>query len=292
MMKLVNFFFKAFICLLLVYGILLLLPAHNQVKAIPFYSSHTQGVNNIAHGTGRELLPGNTLEGALNAVAYGADIIELDVHLTADDVVVVRHDASIDATTNGSGLIAEMTLAELQTFDVGYHETDYPDKVAAAGVRIPTLESLFVALPNHRYLIELKPDDTETGIALCRLIDKHKLKDQVIVGSFFTSVLEQFRDVCPQVPTSLGESEAQKLFILSGLGLGHLFKPSGYSVQLPYEYKGIKLVSKSLIKSARRLNLQVDVWTVNNPDTMAELIDLGVNGIITDRPDIIQAFDM
>ena len=145
-----------------------MLPASSQVPSIPFYQN--QSVANIAHGTGRELLPGNTLEGALNAVAVGADIIELDVHLTFDNVVVVRHDASVDATTDGVGLIADLTLAELQAFNVGFHESDYPLKLADAGIRIPTLESLFSALPDERFLIELKPDDTETGVQLCQLV--------------------------------------------------------------------------------------------------------------------------
>jgi glycerophosphoryl diester phosphodiesterase len=284
--------FRLFACLTLIYGVLLLWPAHNQVKPIAFYQNQVGPVNNIAHGTGRELMPGNTLEGALNSVAVGADIIELDVHLTADKFVVVRHDETIDSTTNGSGLIAEMSLAQLQSFDVGFHKGDYPDKIAPQGIRIPTLESLFVALPDKRFLIELKPDDTETGIQLCALVEKHKLYDQVVVGSFHSSVLQRFRKVCPRVPTSLGEAEAQKLVILSWLGLGHLYKSPGYSVQLPFEYNGVKVVSGTLLRAAKKLNLRVDVWTVNNPEKMRELIALRVDGIITDRPDILQGIDI
>ena len=269
---------------------LLILPAYNRVPAIAFYQNQT--FNNIAHGTGRELLPGNTLEGALNAVAVGADIIELDVHLSEDNVVVVRHDDSIDTTTNGSGLIAAMTLAELQAYKVGFHETDYPDKVAPDGISIPTLESLFVALPDKRFLIELKPDDTETGIRLCQLVLAHSLQDQVIVGSFYSSVLQKFRHLCPEVPTSLGEEEARVLVLLSWIGLGHLYNSPGYSVQLPSEYYGVKLISRSLIQAASELNLRVDVWTINDPQEMMDLIDLGVSGIITDRPDILQAIEI
>jgi len=278
------------ICLALVYGVLLMLPTSNRVPTIAFYES--QSFSNIAHGTGRELLPGNTLEGALNAVAVGADIIELDVHLSADNIVVVRHDETIDATTNGSGLIAAMTLAELQAYKVGFHETDYPDKVAPDGISIPTLESLFVALPDKRFLIELKPDDIETGIRLCQLVLAHGLQDQVIVGSFYSSVLQAFRQLCPDVPTSLGEEEARTLVLLSWIGLGHLYNSPGYSVQLPPEYYGVTLISKSLLKAANELNLRVDVWTINDPQEMIDLIDLGVSGIITDRPDILQAIEI
>ncbi|MDB4426637.1 glycerophosphodiester phosphodiesterase [Porticoccaceae bacterium] len=278
------------ICLVLAYVILLMLPGYNGVQSIPFYQN--KNFNNIAHGTARELLPGNTLEGALNAVAVGADIIELDIHLTADNVVVVRHDASVDLTTNGSGLIADMTLIELQAFDVGFHEIDYPEKQAVDGIRVPTLESLFEALPDRRFLIELKPNSTDTGVALCQLVLAHGLQNQVVVGSFYSSVLRDFRRQCPDVPTSLGEEEVQVLVLLSWIGLGHLYSASGYSVQLPFEYKGVELISKSLLRTARELNLAVDVWTINDPQQMLELKKLGVNGIITDRPDVLHAIDI
>ena len=284
-----KFFYIVF-CLVLVYAILLMLPGYGRVQSIPFYQH--QSFNNIAHGTGRELMPGNTLEGAFNAVNMGADIIELDVHLTLDKVVVVRHDATVDATTNGSGLIADMRLAELQALDVGFHETDYPGKASAAGIRIPTLESLFLALPDERFLIELKPDDVETGIQLCQLILAHGLGDQVLVGSFYSRVLEDFRQGCPKVPTSLGEEEALVFVLLSWIGLGHLYNSPGYSVQLPFEYYGIKLVSGPLIKAADELTLMVDVWAINDSQEMVKLINLGVSGIITDRPDILQAIDI
>ena len=239
-------------------------PAQSAMPSIPFYQN--KSFNNIAHGTGRELLPGNTLEGAINAVAVGADIIELDVHLTLDKIVVVRHDKSVDTTTNGSGLIA--------------------------GIRIPPLESLFIALPDKRFLIELKPDDTETGVQLCRLVLAYGLQDQVLVGSFHSLVLQNFRQVCPQVPTSLGEEEARLLVVLSWIGLGHLYKSPGYSVQLPFKYYGIPLVSRSLIKAASELNVALDVWTINDPQEMLRMMSLGVDGIITDRPDILQAIDI
>ena len=138
-----------------VYLVLLLWPANNRVADIPFYADNAFNV--IAHGNGRALSPGNTLEAAVTALSVGADILELDIHLTADNILVVRHDETIDSTTNGSGRIAEMTLAELSRYEVGFHKYDYPDKVAERGIRIPTLESLFQRFPHNRFLIELKP---------------------------------------------------------------------------------------------------------------------------------------
>lgn len=269
----------------LAYTTLLLWPADNRVEDIPFYADNSFNV--IAHGNGRALLPGNTLEAAVNALSVGADILELDIHLTADNILVVRHDETIDSTTNGTGSIAEMTLAELSLFDVGFHKYDYPDKIAEKGIRIPTLESIFVALPANRFLIELKPEDGKAGRYLCRLVKEYGLLKQVVVGSFHSSVLRKFRKQCPEIPTSLGETEALWMVVFSWLGLGHLYDPPGYSVQLPLEQDGIRVVSNSLLVTARELNLKLDVWTVNNVQEMADLISLGVDGIITDRPDLL-----
>jgi glycerophosphoryl diester phosphodiesterase len=268
-----------------IYVALLFWPADNRVADIPFYADNSFNV--IAHGNGRALQPGNTLEAAVNALSVGADILELDIHLTADNILVVRHDETIDSTTNGSGRIAEMTLAELSMFDVGFHKYDYPEKVAEKGIRIPTLESLFVALPDNRFLIELKPQGPQAGYYLCRLVREYGLVNQVLIGSFHSSVLRDFRKQCPEVPTSLGEEEALWMVVLSWLGLGHLFDPPGYSVQLPMAQGGIRVVTQSLVETARELNLKLDVWTVNNVQEMTDLIGFGVDGIITDRPDLL-----
>jgi glycerophosphoryl diester phosphodiesterase len=277
----------AFITLVVVvvYSALWLWPQNNRVADIPFYTDKSFTV--IAHGNGRALMPGNTLEAAVNALSVGADILELDVHLSADNILVVRHDETIDSTTNGSGKIAEMTLAELMLYEVGFHEYDYPNMIAEKGIQIPTLESLFLALPAKRFLIELKPQDDDTGYFLCQLIKEHKLNKQVIVGSFHAPVLRRFRQKCPEIPTSLGEQEVFWLVALNWIGLGHLYNPPGYSVQIPLEQSGIRTVSRSLIETARDLNLRLDVWTVNNVQEMTQLVNLGVDGIITDRPDLL-----
>jgi len=112
------------------------------------------------------------------------------------------------------------------------------------------------------------------------------------VGSFYSSVLQNFRQNCPGVPTSLGEEEAFVLVLLSWIGLGHLYDSPGYSVQLPLEYFGVRLISKSLIEALNELNVTVEVWTVNDPREMLNLMELGVGGIITDRPDILHAPDL
>ncbi|MDG1311576.1 MAG: glycerophosphodiester phosphodiesterase [Porticoccaceae bacterium] len=272
---------------LLTYLVLLNLPAASPVKDIAFYQPASVQV--IAHGNGRALLPGNTLEAGVNALEVGADILELDIHLTADNQLVVRHDNIIDTTTNGVGVIAEMTLAELQQYDVGFHEVDFPELSYSSGIVIPTLESLFDKMPNSRYLIELKPIKTAAADHLCALVKKRNLREQVVIGSFHSSVLEYFRQVCPAVPTSLGQSEAAQLVVLSRLGLSHLYSSPGVSVQLPVIYGGFEILTPAIVKAAHHLNIRVDAWTVNDPKIMQKLINMEVDGIITDRPDVLRS---
>jgi glycerophosphoryl diester phosphodiesterase len=278
--------FSVIACLFVTYLVLLVLPAAKSMPPVVFYQSNSFDV--IAHGNGRALSPGNTLEAAVNALAVGSDILELDIHLTADKQLVVRHDPIIDTTTNGEGKIVDMTVAELQQYDVGFHEIDYPDLQGPPGIVVPTLESLFRTMPNARFIIELKPEDVEATGYLCDLIYKYNLDEQVVVGSFHTSVLQTFRQQCAAIPTSLGQSEAMMLVLLSRIGLGHLYRSEGVSVQLPVSYGGFQIMTKALVESIHRLNMRVDVWTVNDRATMQALIDMGVDGIITDRPDILR----
>ena len=105
------------------YLCLLIIPGYGPADDVAFYKN--TGVAVIAHRGGRGLAPGNTIEAAVNAVDIGSDIIEVDVHLTADGVLVVRHDAEIDTTTDGSGLIALMNLADIQSYRAGYHTVSY-----------------------------------------------------------------------------------------------------------------------------------------------------------------------
>ena len=274
----------AMLSTILLYLVLLLIPGYPPVGEIPFYRD--AGFSVIAHRGGRGLVPGNTIEAAENAVDIGSDIVEIDVHMTADNVLVVRHDTVIDTTTNGSGAIANMELSDIQAYDAGFHEIDYPEASWEIPLTVPSLDSLFRALPNQRYLIELKPTTLPPADALCELILEHQLQNQVVVGSFHSSVLQYFRRSCPSIPTSLGKSEITLFVLLERIKLGHLFNSPGYSIQVPIKYKGFNILTPEFIILAHNLNMRVDVWTINDPKEMKVAANWGVDGVITDRPDI------
>lgn len=267
------------------YFILLMVPAKTK-ENIPFYA--TESSFNIAHRNGHALMPANTVEAGINALKVGADILEIDVHLTADKHLVVRHDEIIDTTTDASGRISEMTLAEIEQYSAKFHEIEYPHKISPPSIKIPSLTSLFERIPNARFLIEIKPKDTEASLRLCQVVRQYRMTEQVLVGSFNTSVLEHFRQACPEVPTSHGQSEIRLFFVLAKLGLENLFNPQGYSMQLPITYQGTEIFSYQILQAAHNLNLQVEIWTVNDIDTFEKLIAMGVDGIITDRPDLLR----
>ena len=271
------------VALALFYMVLRLIPGSSPVPEIPYFINSEVLV--IAHRGGRGLRPGNTIEAAVNAIDIGSDVIELDVHLTADQILVVRHDDDIHTTTNGTGLIRSLSSDEIGQYSADFHSVDYPRRTFGQDVKVPTLKSMFEKLPNERYLIELKPKDELTADSLCKLVIESELQNQVVVGSFHSQTLKYFRKQCPKVPTSIGQSEMVWLVLLEKMGLGHLFKTQSYSIQVPVFYGGLRILSPGLIDLAHSLNMRVDVWTVNNVEVMREVIGMGVDGVITDYPD-------
>ena len=278
-------FCLAFSALLFVYGSLMLIPS-KAANDIPFYSQYENNLV-IAHRGGRGLVPGNTIEASANALELGASIIELDIQLTRDKKIVVRHDASIDTTSNASGLISEMYFTDMQKYKYGFNNIDYPDIKYKKSLQISLLEEFFEVFPEQRFLIEIKPSDPSAADALCETINNNDFSEKVLVGSFNTSTLRYFRRICPQVPTSLGRSEITWAIILKSFKLGNLLRSSGFSVQLPFKVNNRQIINRGLVHFFQSMNMKVDVWTVNDEYSMRHLLDLGVDGIITDYPDLL-----
>ena len=270
--------------LLLVYGCLMLIPP-KPVKNVSFYDD-TDGLV-IAHRAGRGLMPGNTLAAAKNAISMGSSIVELDIQMTKDEMIVVRHDATIESTSNGAGFIREMSFKELSEYKFGFNKLDFPNADKNLSFPISLLASFFELFPSQRFMIEIKPTEPKVTKAVCDIITKSDAHKRVLIGSFNTHTLKIFRDECPHVATSLGRSEITWAYILKSIGLGNLFRSSGYSVQLPYQIFDSPMVRFNIIEFFHEMNMKVDVWTVNNTEKMEKLINLGVDGIITDYPDLL-----
>lgn len=241
----------------------------------------------IAHRGGAGIAPENTLYAFERALALGIDVIELDVRSTSDGELVVFHDALVDRTTDGRGQITQMTLAEAKKLNAGYNWS--PDggqtfPFRAGSIKIPTLREVFTAFPKVKFNIEPKHQTPSLVKPLCGLIREFKMSESVVVGSFNQAILDEFRGECAEVATSASPSEVSSFLAMYKTGLSEAYSPAMQAMQVP-EYAGVQILSKEFVEAAHERNLKVHVWTVNEAEDMKRLLEMGVDGIMTDYPD-------
>ena len=260
----------------------------------PFFTQQ-DGVMVIAHQGGEWLRPSNTLAAFDNAMELGVDVLEMDIHQTQDGVIILMHDATVDRTTDGSGAIKEMSFDEIRALDAGYYWTDddgatYPYR--GQGIQVPTLEELFQRYPDMRMNIEIKQETPSMVRPFCQLIHDYNMQDKILVATFHQATVEEFREDCPDVITSMVEPEIQLFFGLNAAYLGALFQAPGTAFQVPLTSSlpvigEVDVITERFVRVAHSHNIQVHAWTINDPAEMERLIALGVDGIITDRPDLL-----
>lgn len=251
----------------------------------PFLSN--PGLLAMAHRGGGGLWPENTLYAFQRAVELGVDVLELDIHSTADGVLVVRHDPTVDSTTDGSGPIHKFTLAELKRLDAGYRWT--PDggetfPYRRRGITIPTLEEVLAAFPEMRLNIDIKQAAPSIVAPFCRMLRVYDRLESTLVGSFHQDQLNLFRRACPQIATAAGVNEVRLFFALNRVFLDGAFQPKAQAFQIPEYESDLHVVTQRFIQGAHRHNVQVHVWTVDEVEDMHRLIEWGVDGIISDYP--------
>jgi len=254
----------------------------------PYLSHLPRGVTVLAHQGGDGLWPGDTLFAFRHAAAIGADVLELDIHETGDGRIVVIHDDTVDRTTDGSGAVADLTLAQVQALDAGYRWTadggkTYPYR--GDGIVIPTLEAVFNAFPGMPINIEIKPDSSKVAADLCRLIQANGRADTVMVVSFHPKAIGAFRRDCPAVATAGDPTEIEIFYVLARAHLGRLYTPPTDALQVPETQGSLTVVTPHFVRAAHGRGLLVHVWTVDQTADMKRLIGMGVDGLITDRPD-------
>ena len=234
---------------------------------------------NIAHRGASRIAPENTLAAFQKALEVGADGIEFDVRLSSDGVPVVIHDATVDRTTDGTGRVADLPLSELSQLDAS---TSFD--AAFAGARIPTLAQVFEMLGELLLLnIELKEEGffgSSLEEAVVTLIQKHALERQVLVSSFNALALRRIQRISPHLRTALlCAHPASPVLRIASLALG---RPSG---ALHPQSAG---VDAKLVSWAHARGLRLHPWTVDDPADMRRLIHCGVDGIITNVPDVLR----
>jgi glycerophosphoryl diester phosphodiesterase len=254
----------------------------------PFFVQGPGGPLVMAHRGGKGLWPENTLYAFDQAVALGVDVLEMDIQRTADGVLVVLHDDTVDRTTNGTGPVDALSLEEVKALDAGYDWTPddgrtYPYR--GQGIHVPTVEEVFAAYPDMLMNIEIKPDEPSLAMPLCQLIRDYGMVDRVLIASFHAGAIRAFRQACPEVATTAAESEVIPLFVLGKVFLEGVYGPRAEAVQVPEHRVGLRVLTPRFVDAAHRRGLLVHAWTINDADDMRRLLDLGLDGIITDHPE-------
>ena len=239
----------------------------------------------IAHRGSRQLWPENTMVAFSGAIEMGARHLETDVRVSADGVVHCIHDVTVDRTTDASGPVSVFTSEEISTLDAGFgHASAEGYTFRESGAAIPTFEELVTSYPDVHVVVDLKEDAVVGPMAdLVRRLD---IGEQLIVGSFSDVRLALFRELTDgSVATSVGSVSARSWLLASRVGRG--LSGPGSALQLPLQSRGVRVVDRRLVGAAHARGLQVHVWTINDPTQMRELLDLGVDGIVTDRIDLM-----
>ena len=244
----------------------------------------------FAHRGGAALFPENTLEAFEGAQRLGCLYLETDVHMTADGAIVVLHDDALERTTNGRGLVRASTFAELEQLDAGFHFSldgvSFPWR--GQGVRITRFEELVTRLPGARFNVELKQAEPSIVGPFWQLVQRLELHDRVLVAAARDELVREFRRLSRgRVATSAGENETRRFFVASRVGATRLLRIDYDALQVPPRHGDVTVVDRRFVKAAHARGLDVHVWTIDDPAEMRGLLALGVDGLMSDRPDLL-----
>ena len=218
-----------------------------------------------------------------HGLSLGADGLEFDVHLSRDGVVVVHHDATLDRTTNGTGLLSAKTAAELAVLDAGYHFEGYRGQAGG----IPRLDEVLRRYPVPT-IIELKVNDPELAHRTIDAVRAAHAIDRVALGSFGTRVLRAARLYEPRIRTGSSREET-RLALYRSWVRWPVRRPAWQEYQVPETSGSTRVVSERFVRDAHAAGLAVKVWTVDDANDMRRLLGWGVDAIISDRPDVAVA---
>jgi glycerophosphoryl diester phosphodiesterase len=245
----------------------------------------------ISHRGGAALAPENTLAAFRNAVSFRTDMLELDLQVTADGVLVVSHDDTLERCTDAEGPIDQRTFADLATVDAGYRFT--PDggqtfPFRGQGVRIPSLSQVLEEFPGLRLNLDVKANTEGIEHLLAEAVRRAGAMDRVCVGSeddaLSVRILAALPDAVHFYPRDAGIHAVLRLKSGAKLPADDPFRV----MDLPLFHEGRRVVDFALCEAARAQGRWVNVWTVDDPNEMRRLKADGAGGIMTDRPDVLR----
>ena len=248
------------------------------------YLSHEHPLR-FAHRGSEILWPQNTMTAFQGAVDLGCIYIETDLHVTKDKVIVTFHDDNLKQLTNGSGLVKDWNWQDLRKLDAAYNfkpEEGYP--LRDKGITIPSLEEVMNTFPHVMFNLDLKQPGIEQVVA--DFVTKHGYEERVLIGAYQNKRVRKFRNLLEnRAATSTSASEAALFWAYSRLG--KIYNTAADALQVPVRHSSITILDEKFIKAAHAKGLQVHAWTINEPGEMKRLLELGVDGIVTDRVDLL-----
>jgi glycerophosphoryl diester phosphodiesterase len=241
----------------------------------------------FAHRGGARLAPENTMPAIDTGMALGADGLEIDVQLSADGIPVVIHDHTLDRTTDRTGPVRDLKASELARVDAAFRfEIDGEHRFRGQGIGIPLLDDVLAKYPRTRVIIEMKGGQPELARAVARSIRQADAIERTCVGSFHQSSIDTIRAEHPDIVTSAAQEEARWAVHRSWVRWPWKQARPYRAFQLP-EFAGrMRVISRAFLRHVHREGHAVQVWVVNDAPDIRRLLDWGVDGIISDRPDI------
>lgn len=244
----------------------------------------------FGHRGAAGVAPENTLVSFERAVRDGVDVLELDVHASADGEIVVLHDATLERTTDGTGPVRALTMHELERLDAGFHFT--PDGGATfpyrgQGIRVPRLVELLHALPSIPLNVEIKradPPIVDAVVALAR-----GAAATVLLAAEDDAIMRTIRAAAPELPTSLSAGEVAAFVFALRDGNTPPLPDGAVALQIPPSFQDIPLVTAESVAAAHALGAEIHVWTINDVAEAERLLTLGCDGIMSDFPARIRA---
>lgn len=248
----------------------------------------------LGHRGAAGVAPENTLFAFERGLADGAHAIESDLHVTRDGVPVLIHDSSVDRTTEGKGSVEALDLGELQALDAGYRFQE--DAVGAAafrdrGIRVPSLREAFEAFPATAFNLEIKSAALDLVPAVVALVQEFEREDRTLLVAGEDGIQARLREELARsgARPALGASLADILDIVQAAGAGRPHATDSMAIQIPPKFGQEQLVTDALLQYCHAHDVQVHVWTINSESTMRELLDQGVDGLVTDVPGVMAA---
>ena len=219
------------------------------------------------------------------AVDAGAPYLELDIHTSRDGKVVVSHDGELNRACGRPGVIRELDYVDIASADAGFvfspDGKSFPFR--GRGIRIPLLREVLSAFAATRFVIEVKQTEPSVVAALLGALEETGMRRMVLVASEHQAPIDEVRALAPEIPTNFPYQEVAG-FLQAIASRSADYSPPGDALQIPPEYESWRLVSRETVEAAHRLGVEMHVWTVNEESEMRELLELGVDGILSDYP--------